>query len=76
MKVAINQEFTNTGKPDNEYGAWLAKNFNKYDPRAFGVDKLSPEAATKLRTQLDKDPKARKKFEESLSIAHELGLIK
>lgn len=61
-------------KPE-DYSKWIAKNQNVLDARAFGFDIMSDEAKKKLVTQLRKDPKALKRFEDSLQFAHDADLI-
>lgn len=58
-----------------DYSKWKAKNQNVLDPRAFGFDIMSDEAKKKLVTELKKDPKALKRFEDSLQFAHDADLI-
>lgn len=74
MQVAMNQEFEKTGLPDDQYSKWQAKNFNKYDPRAFGVNLMTSETRSKLIKNMTADEKA--KFKESVNAAEKLGLIK
>lgn len=61
--------------PPQEYSSWIAKNQNQFDARAFGFDLMSADAKQKLVTELKKDPKALKKFENSLQFAHDADLI-
>lgn len=61
-------------KPE-DYSKWIAKNQNTLDARAFGFDLMSVDAKKKLVTELKKDPKALKRFEESLQFAHDADLI-
>jgi len=75
--------------PESQYSRWKAQNQNVLDPRAFGFDLMSPEAKTKLLTNIgkidkgsgewiakDKDhQKEFNKFESSLSFANDAGLI-
>lgn len=61
-------------KPE-EYSKWIAKNQNVLDARAFGFDIMSDDAKKKLVTELKKDPKALKRFEDSLQFAHDADLI-
>jgi len=61
-------------KPE-DYSKWIAKNQNVLDARAFGFDIMSDDAKKKLVTELKKDPKALKRFEDSLQFAHDADLI-
>lgn len=61
-------------KPE-DYSKWIAKNQNTLDARAFGFDMMSNEAKQKLVAELKKDPKALKRFENSLQFAHDADLI-
>lgn len=76
MKVAMTKDFEKSGLPDSQYGKWANENSDKYDPRAFGADKMSPENRTKLRTELEKNPEEYKKFRESFEAAKKYGLVK
>lgn len=75
MQQAQILAFEKTGLTPDKYSQWLAKQTNEFDPRAFGVDMMSDEAKSKLRKQLDKNPKDKAKFEKSLQIAHDLEFV-
>jgi hypothetical protein len=45
------------------------------DPRAFAMDLLGPDELKKLKADLAKSPEAMRKFEDSLRIAYESGVI-
>jgi hypothetical protein len=75
MQQAQIQEFERLGLPASGYSKWVAKQNNEMDPRAFGVDLMSPEAKTKLGAQLRKNKTEAGRFEKSLEIAHGLGFI-
>jgi hypothetical protein len=78
MQQAVTQEYVKKYGTDASiinsarYSRWLAKRTNELDPRAFGVDMLSPEAKLKLRQQLDKDPKEAERFRKSYQLSKEV----
>jgi len=75
MQQANIQEFERLNLPPSSYSQWLTKRSGEMDPRAFGVDMMSPEAKSKLSEQLKKSKVERDRFEKSLEIAHSLGFI-
>lgn len=75
MKQAQLQEFESKNLPANSYSKWVAKRTNELDPRAFGVDMMTPEAKKKLKERLDKNPREKRQFEQSLELAHGLGFL-
>lgn len=76
MKQAQVIAFGRTGLPDRAYAKWAADNSAQWDARAFGVDKMTKDAKAKLYKELDKDPREGALFDQSLEIAHNLGLVK
>ncbi len=75
MQQARLLEFEALNKPASQFSKWSAQRTNELDPRAFGVDVMSPEAKVKLRQQLDKNPKERDRFNKSLELAHRYEFI-
>src|SRR5882762_6116106 len=75
MQQANIQEFERLNLPASSYSQWLTKRSGEMDPRAFGVDMMSPEAKQKLSETLKKNKVERDRFEKSLEIAHSLGFI-
>lgn len=75
MQQAQQIEFEKTGLPAYRYSKWAAEKNNQLDPRAFGVNYMSPEAKTKLKEDLKKNPKEAAQFEKSIQIAHDAGYI-
>lgn len=75
MDSALQQEWDRLGLPDNQYSKWLARRNAEVDPRAFGVDMMSPEAKNKLSETLKKSKNERDRFEKSLELAHSLGFV-
>ncbi len=75
MQHAQTLLFGQSGLQPDKYSQWIAQNQNVLDPRAFGFDMMDNNAQKKLVGQLKKDPKAYKRFEDSLSFAHDAGLI-
>lgn len=75
MQHAQTLLFGESGLQPEQYSKWISTNQNVLDPRAFGFDMMDNEAKSKLVGQLKKDPKAYKKFEDSLTFAHDAGLI-
>lgn len=75
MEQAQTLLFNKTGLPPDQYSKWIATNQNVLDARAFGFDMMDRDAKTKLIGQLKKDPKALKRFEDSLQFAHDAELI-
>lgn len=75
MQQANIQEFERLNLPASQYSQWLTKRSGEMDPRAFGVDMMSPEAKSKLSATLKKSKVERDRFEKSLEIAHGLGFI-
>jgi hypothetical protein len=67
--------FRQTGLQPDQYTKWRSANQNVLDPRAFGFDMMDNNAKKALVEQLKKDPKAYKKFEDSLTFAHNSELI-
>lgn len=75
MKQAVVLNFENNdGKPE-EYSSYVTKQMNQLDPRAFGVDMMNDNAKQKLLTQLNKNPKEKANFENSLKLAHDLNFV-
>ncbi len=72
MKYAQQAEFERTGLPEGQYGKWASTWNAKQDPRAFGFDLMTGEAAKKFLKGLS--PQDRARFDRSLGIAehHEL----
>jgi hypothetical protein len=75
MQQAQIQTFERLGLPASQFSSWTAKQNNELDPRAFGVDMMSPEAKAKLSEQLRKNKTERDRFERSLEIAHSLQFV-
>ena len=75
MQQAQYLEFEKSGKPDSEFSRWIAQKNNQLDPRAFGVNYMSPDSKRKLLEQLNKNPKEKELFEKSIQIAHDAGYI-
>jgi hypothetical protein len=75
MQQAQYLEFEKSSKPDSEFSKFIAQKNNQLDPRAFGVNYMSPEAKQKLKEQLSKNPKEKELFEKSIQIAHDAGYI-
>lgn len=75
MKQAAYMEFESKNLPDDQFSKHFAKRINEIDPRAFGVDMMTPEAKAKLKTQLSKNKIEAERFEKSLELAHNLGFI-
>lgn len=75
MKQAQLIEFDKLDKPASQYSKWASTWNNDVDPRAFGVDQMTPEAKQKLFGQLKKNPKEYARFERTLEIAHNAGLL-
>lgn len=75
MQQANIQEFERLNLPASQYSKWVAKRTNDLDPRAFGVDMMSPEAKAVLSKSLKGNKRERELFERSLEIAHGLGFI-
>lgn len=60
--------------PEN-YSKWASQWGAQQDPRAFGVDLMTPEAKAALLADLKKDPAAKAKFLNSLQLADGLGVL-
>lgn len=76
MQQAQYLEWENMGRPAAEYPRWLAQQNNKVDPRAFGIEYMDQNAKAKLLKQLDRNPKEKALFEQSLQLGLKHGLIK
>ena len=75
MQQAQYLKFENSKQPDNMFSKWSAQENNQLDPRAFGVNYMSPEAKATLLQQLKKNPKEFQLFERSLKVAKDAGYI-
>jgi len=66
-----------TGQPmsKDKYLDYAANFQSKYDPRAFGIDMMSPASIAALDKEMPVGTEARAKFNASLKIAKELGLV-
>lgn len=75
MQQANILEFERLNLPASQYSKWVAKRTQELDPRAFGVDMMSPEAKGVLSKTLRGNKRERENFERSLEIAHGLGFV-
>jgi len=76
MKQAQLLTFEQSGLPESEYARWNAQTTNQLDPRAFGVDLMSPPARAALLKTLQKAPASeRANFEKSLQVAQRHNFI-
>lgn len=65
--------FEGAGLPDSQFSKFASQFNATQDPRAYGIDMMSPEARAKLIGSLKGDEKAR--FAQSLRTAIQLGLV-
>ena len=75
MKQAQLLTFEQSGLPESEYARWNAQTTNQLDPRAFGVDLMSPKAKQTLLQYLNKNPSEKANFEKSLQTAQKQNFI-
>ena|ERR1700733_1690867 len=75
MQQAQHMEFEKQNLPASAYSKWIAQKNNQLDPRAFGINYMSPEAKKKLFEQLNRNPKEGELFDKSLGIAHDAGYV-
>lgn len=73
MQHAQTLAFQASGEPESHYTQWAAKWQNTQDPRAYGVDFMSPKAIKLLHDSLKGEE--RKKFNESYKLAKQLGIV-
>ena len=66
-----------TGQPmsKDKYLDYAANFQSKYDPRAFGIDMMAPPAIAALDKEMPVGSDAREKFNRSLKMAKDLGLV-
>ena len=76
MRAAQAKAFQATGLPDNQYVRWGAAWNAAQDPRAYAIDLMGPEKWNKLRKELQANPAAWKRFEESYAVAKQNGLVR
>lgn len=72
MKHAQVAEFAQTGLPDGEYSRWALKFNREQDPRAYGFDLMTRDAAGKFLKSMSAED--RKRFDASLAVAERNGL--
>lgn len=63
------------GIPEGQYAKWSAQFGGKVDPRAFMVDLYTPEQFAKLNKDLKPGSPERKRFNQTLKMAIDLGII-
>ncbi len=68
MKQAELISFEKSGLPEEDYQKYSVRFNNEQDPRAYGIDQMSPDNLKKLITGMSKDELAT--FKRSVEIAH------